>query len=89
MMGVSRDTFYRYKDAADGGGIEALFHKSRRIPNIKKRVDLQGESTVIQYAIDDPAHGLVRVFESPPIYNTPFSHLLDCPRYHKRPPTPI
>ena len=27
-MGVSRDTFYRYKDAADDGGIEALFRKT-------------------------------------------------------------
>jgi transposase len=61
MMGVSRDTFYRYKDAVDDGGVEALFEKNRRIPNIKNRVEPQVESAVIQYAIDEPAHGQVRV----------------------------
>ena len=33
MMGVSRDTFYRYRSARDEGGVEALFEKSRRQPN--------------------------------------------------------
>lgn len=61
MMGVSRDTFYRYKDAVDDGGVEALFEKNRRIPNIKNRVEPQVESAVMQYAIDEPAHGQVRV----------------------------
>ena len=35
MMGVSRDTFYRYKEAHDSGGVEALFEKSRKKPNQK------------------------------------------------------
>ena len=25
VMGLSRDTFYRYKEAMDNGGVEALF----------------------------------------------------------------
>ena len=33
VMGVSRDTFYRYKDAVDEGGFEALIEKDRRQPN--------------------------------------------------------
>lgn len=61
MMGVSRDTFYRYKEAVDDGGVDALFEKSRRVPNRKNRVDPNIESAVIQYAIDEPAHGQVRV----------------------------
>lgn len=61
MMGVSRDTFYRYKEAVDDGGVDALFEKSRRVPNPKNRVDPNIESAVIQYAIDEPAHGQVRV----------------------------
>jgi transposase len=61
MMGVSRDTFYRYKEAVDDGGVDALFEKSRRVPNLKNRVDPNIESAVIQYAIDEPAHGQVRV----------------------------
>ena len=30
VMGLSRDTFYRYKAAVDDGGVEALFDKTRR-----------------------------------------------------------
>ena len=61
MRGVSRDTFYRYKEAVDDGGVESLFDKHRRVPNPKNRVDLNIETAVIQYAIDEPAHGQVRV----------------------------
>jgi len=41
MMGVSRDTFYRYQSARDEGGVEALLEKSRRKPNPKNRVEPQ------------------------------------------------
>ncbi|MCV6621804.1 MAG: IS481 family transposase [Cellvibrionaceae bacterium] len=61
MMGVSRDTFYRYKEAVDEGGVEALFDRSRKVPNHKNRVDPVIEASVVQYAIDEPAHGQVRV----------------------------
>ena len=36
IMGVSRDTFYRYKDAVDSGGFEALIEKDRRQPNLSQ-----------------------------------------------------
>ena len=39
VMGLSRDTFYRYKAAVDEGGVNALFDKTRRKPNHKNRVD--------------------------------------------------
>lgn len=61
MMGVSRDTFYRYRDAVDDGGVDALLDQSRRVPNHKNRVDQTIECAVIEYAIQDPAHGQVRV----------------------------
>jgi len=60
IMGLSRDTFYRYKEAMDNGGVEALFDKNRRQPNLKNRVDESTESAVVQYATDFPAHGQVR-----------------------------
>ncbi len=41
MMGVSRDTFYRYRSARDDGGVDALLEKSRRKPNPKNRVEPQ------------------------------------------------
>ena len=59
-MGLSRDTFYRYKAAVEDGGVDALLDKSRRIPNIKNRVDEQTETAVVEYAIEQPAHGQVR-----------------------------
>ena len=33
VMGLSRDTFYRYKSAVESGGIEALFDQTRRKHN--------------------------------------------------------
>ncbi len=60
IMGLSRDTFYRYKAAVDNGGLEALVDKNRRKPNLKNRVDEATESAVVAHAIDQPAHGQVR-----------------------------
>ena len=60
IMGLSRDTFYRYKAAVEDGGIEALFDQNRRKPNIKNRVDENTEAAVIEYAVAEPAHGQVR-----------------------------
>lgn len=57
VMGVSRDTFYRYRDLADEGGIEALINKSRRAPNLKNRIDPLIEDAVKVYAVEFPAHG--------------------------------
>jgi transposase InsO family protein len=57
VMGLSRDTFYRYKSAIEEGGVEGLFDQSRRKPNLKNRVDLATEEAVITYALDFPAHG--------------------------------
>ncbi|MBW9267912.1 MAG: IS481 family transposase [Candidatus Thiodiazotropha sp. (ex. Lucinisca nassula)] len=61
MMGVSRDTFYRYKSARDEGGVTALLDKSRRKPNPKNRVEPQIEQAVLNFALEYPAHGQVRV----------------------------
>ena len=60
VMGVSRDTFYRYQAARDTGGVEALFDVSRRKPNLKNRVDEAIEEAVVQFAVEYPAHGQAR-----------------------------
>ncbi|ONG41975.1 IS481 family transposase [Alkanindiges hydrocarboniclasticus] len=57
VMGVSRDTFYRYQELAAEGGLDALINKSRRVPNLKNRIDEQIEKAVMVYAIEYPAHG--------------------------------
>ena len=55
VMGFSRDTFYRYKEAVETGGVEALLEKSRRKPNLGNRVDPVVEDAVLKHAIDEPA----------------------------------
>ncbi len=57
IMGFSRDTFYRYQELAQDGGVEALIDRSKRKPNVKNRVDEAIEKAVLDYAINQPAHG--------------------------------
>jgi transposase InsO family protein len=60
VMGLSRDTFYRYKKAVESGGVAGLLEKDRRRPNLKNRTDEQTEAAVVDYALEQPAHGQVR-----------------------------
>lgn len=60
-MGISCDTFYRYQQAAEQGGVEALLNQNRRVPNLKNRVDEKVEQAVLQFALDNPAFRQVRV----------------------------
>lgn len=60
VMGLSRDTFYRYKAAVDEGGVESLLDKTRKKPNLKNRVEDEVEKRVIEHAIEYPAHGQLR-----------------------------
>ena len=57
VMGVSRDTFYRYQELVEQGGVDNLINKSRRGPNPKNRVDETTEQAVVDYAIEQPSHG--------------------------------
>ena len=61
VMGYSRDTFYRYQQAVEEGGVTALIEKSRRKPNILNRVAPEREDAVVTLAIDEPALGQVQV----------------------------
>ena len=60
VMGLSRDTFYRYKSPVDEGGVEALLEKDSRQPNLKNRIDAATEQAVRDHAIEHPAHGQAR-----------------------------
>lgn len=57
IMGVSRDTFYRYQELVETNGLEALINQDRRVPNLKNRVDEATEQAVVAYAVEYPAHG--------------------------------
>jgi transposase InsO family protein len=60
VMGVSRDTFYRYQELVHIGGLDSLIDKSRRTPNVKNRIDPDIEQAVIESAIEYPAWGQQR-----------------------------
>jgi transposase InsO family protein len=60
VMGLSRDTFYRYQEAMETGGVEALLDSTRRKPNRKNRVEESIEAAVLAYATAQPAHGQAR-----------------------------
>lgn len=60
MMGLSRDTFYRYRSAVHEGGVEALLDKSRSRPNPRNRTEPATEAAAVAYALEQPAHGQVR-----------------------------
>ncbi|MGQ5718973.1 IS481 family transposase [Pseudochrobactrum asaccharolyticum] len=57
MMGLARDTFYRYKAAVEEGGVFALLERTRRKPNLANRVDEATEQAVQDFALEFPAYG--------------------------------
>lgn len=61
LMGFSRDTFYRYQQAVETNGVEALLDKSKRVPNLKNRVHSYTEERVCALALEYPAYGQTRI----------------------------
>jgi transposase InsO family protein len=61
VMGFSRDTFYRVRQAYEEGGIDALKEKTRRKPNRKNRVPESVERAILAMALENPALGQKRV----------------------------
>lgn len=61
VMGLSRDTFYRYQSAMQSGGIDALIDANRKKPNLRNRVESATEPAVTDFANEQPAFGQVRV----------------------------
>ena len=64
VMGYSRDTFYRFKQAFDEGGVDALKEVNRRKPNLRNRVPEEVEQAVLEFALENPAYGQKRASDT-------------------------
>jgi transposase InsO family protein len=61
-LGYSRDTFYRYKDLFENGGVEALLEESRKgRPNFGNRTSPEVEARLIALSTEQPAWGPTRM----------------------------
>ncbi|MCB0421851.1 MAG: IS481 family transposase [Bdellovibrionales bacterium] len=60
-LGVSRQHFYDIKQAVEEEGIDGLLEKSRKKPRVGNRVPAEFEKAVLDYALECPTHGQVRV----------------------------
>lgn len=61
VMGYSRDSFYRFKEAFGTGGAEALREISRRKPNLANRMSSELEAAVVALSLKEPTWGKQRV----------------------------
>lgn len=64
VMGYSRDTFYRVRNAYEEGGLDALKEKTRRVPNLKNRIPEDVERAVVELALENPSLVQVRVSDA-------------------------
>jgi hypothetical protein len=60
-LGVSRQHYYDIKTAINEDGLEGLLEKSRRAPRFANRLSPEIEKMVLEYSLEFPTHGQVRV----------------------------
>ena len=60
-LGVSRQHYYDIKQAINEDGLEGLLEKSRKKPRIGNRVLPEIEKKILDYCLEYPTHGQVRV----------------------------
>lgn len=60
-LGVSRQHYYDIKGAIEEDGLEGLLEKAKNKPRIGNRVSLDIEKRILDYSLEFPTHGQVRV----------------------------
>ena len=60
-LGISRQHFYDIKKALEEDGYDGLIARSRKKPNLGNRVNPELEQLVLDYSLEFPTHGQVRV----------------------------
>ncbi len=60
-MGASRQHYYDIKTTLEEEGLEGLVEKTRRAPRMSNRVDQAIEDRLLEYSLEFPTHGQVRV----------------------------
>ena len=60
-MGVSRQHYYDIKKAIQEEGLQGLMEKSRKGPRVGNRCPPETEQAILDYALEYPTHGQVRV----------------------------
>ena len=60
-LGISRQHYYDIRKAVTEEGVQGLLEKSRKVARIRNRVDSDVEEAILQYALEYPPHGQVRV----------------------------
>src|SRR5882672_769830 len=60
-LGVSRQHYYDIRSAISEGGLEGLLEKSRRAPRMANRLSPEIEQMILDYSLEFPTHGQVRV----------------------------
>ncbi|MBS4171040.1 helix-turn-helix domain-containing protein [Neochlamydia sp. AcF65] len=61
MMGYPIDSFYRFKELYETGGEAALQEMARKKSCIINRLDESIEKAVVDFALQKPAYGQLRV----------------------------
>lgn len=60
-LGVSRQHYYDIKSAIKEDGLQGLLEKSRKSPRLANRLSPEIEKKVLDYSLEYPTHGQVRV----------------------------